>query len=40
MLASRRAGDPHPLDLGANAVQRYFKVLDECAQVALLKLLR
>jgi metallo-beta-lactamase class B len=40
MLASRRAGEPHPLDLGADAVQRYFKVLDECAQVARLKLLR
>jgi metallo-beta-lactamase class B len=38
MLADRRPGEPHPLDLGADAVQRYFKVFDECAQVALLKL--
>jgi hypothetical protein len=27
------------LDLGADAVARYFKVFDECAQVARLKLL-
>jgi metallo-beta-lactamase class B len=40
MLASRGAGEPHPLDLGADSVQRYFKVVDECAQVARLKLLR
>jgi metallo-beta-lactamase class B len=39
MLADRRPGEPHPLDLGADAVQRYFKVFDECAQVARLKLL-
>jgi metallo-beta-lactamase class B len=38
MLADRRPGEPHPLDLGADAVQRYFKVFDECAQVARLKL--
>jgi len=39
MLAARRPGEPHPLDLGSDAVQRYFKVFDECAQVARLKLL-
>jgi metallo-beta-lactamase class B len=39
MLADRRPGEPHPLDLGSDAVQRYFKVFDECAQVARLKLL-
>jgi metallo-beta-lactamase class B len=38
-LASRRPGEAHPFDLGADAVQRYFKVFDECAQVARLKLL-
>jgi metallo-beta-lactamase class B len=38
MLADRRPGEPHPLDHGADAVQRYFKVFDECAQVARLKL--
>jgi metallo-beta-lactamase class B len=40
MLAARRPGEPHPLDLGRDAVQRYFKVFDECAQVARLKLLK
>ena len=39
MLAARRVGEPHPFDLGREAVQRYFKVMDECAQVARLKLL-
>jgi metallo-beta-lactamase class B len=39
MLAARKAGEPHPFDLGRNAVARYFKVSDECAQVARLKLL-
>ena len=39
MLAARRPGEPHPLDVGVDGVQRYFKVLDECAQVARLKLL-
>ena len=39
MLADRRPGEPHPLNLGRDAVQRYFKVFDECAQVARLKLL-
>jgi metallo-beta-lactamase class B len=39
LLAARKAGEPHPFDLGAEAVQRYFKVMDECAQAARLKLL-
>jgi metallo-beta-lactamase class B len=38
-LAARKAGEPHPFELGRAAVQRYFKVTDECAQVARLKLL-
>jgi len=38
-MAARRPGDPHPFDLGRDAVQRYFKTSDECAQVARLKLL-
>ena len=37
-LAARLPGEPHPFDLGQDAVQRYFKVADECAQVARLKL--
>jgi metallo-beta-lactamase class B len=40
MLAARRPGEPHPLEVGRDAVQRYFKVFDECAQVARLKLIR
>jgi metallo-beta-lactamase class B len=40
LLAARRPGEPHPFRLGGDAVQRYFKVFDECAQVARLKLLR
>jgi metallo-beta-lactamase class B len=40
MLAVRRPGEPHPLDLGRDMVQRYFKVFDECAQVARIKLLK
>ncbi len=39
MLADRRPGEAHPLEVGGDAVQRYFKVFDECAQVARLKLL-
>jgi metallo-beta-lactamase class B len=39
MLAARKPGEPHPFNLGRNAVARYFKVSDECAQVARLKLL-
>jgi metallo-beta-lactamase class B len=39
MLAGRKAGEPHPFELGREAVQRYFKVTDECAQVARLKLM-
>jgi metallo-beta-lactamase class B len=39
LLAARKAGEPHPFELGAEAVQRYFKVMDECAQAARLKLL-
>jgi metallo-beta-lactamase class B len=38
-MAARRPGEPHPFDLGREAVQRYFKTSDECAQVARLKLL-
>src|SRR5579862_630864 len=31
-LADRRPGEAHPLDVGAAAVARYFKIEDECAQ--------
>jgi metallo-beta-lactamase class B len=38
-LADRRSGEPHPLEAGAAAVARYFKIEDECAQAVRLKLL-
>ena len=38
MLAARKPGEPHPFELGKEAVARYFKVTDECAQVAKMKL--
>ncbi|MEP7310386.1 MAG: MBL fold metallo-hydrolase [Acidobacteriota bacterium] len=38
-LTERRAGEAHPLDVGAAAVARYFKIEDECAQAVRLKLL-
>ena len=38
-LADRRPGEAHPLDVGAAAVARYFKIEDECAQAVRLKLL-
>src|SRR5215468_534976 len=40
MMGARKAGEPHPFDLGADAVARYFKVTDECAQAARLRLLQ
>jgi metallo-beta-lactamase class B len=39
LMAARKAGEPHPFEIGRDAVARYFKVPDECAQVARLKLL-
>jgi metallo-beta-lactamase class B len=38
MLASRKPGEPHPFELGKEAVARYFTVTTECAQAARLKL--
>jgi len=38
MLAARKVGEPHPFDLGQEAVARYFTVTSECAQAARLKL--
>jgi metallo-beta-lactamase class B len=38
LMAARKAGEPHPFEIGKDAVARYFKVTDECAQVAKLKL--
>lgn len=39
MLADRKPGEAHPLDVGADAVARYFKIEDECAQAVRFKLL-
>jgi metallo-beta-lactamase class B len=37
LLAVRKPGEPHPFDVGKDAVARYFKVTGECAQAARLK---
>ena len=39
LMAARKPGEPHPFEIGREAVARYFRVTDECAQVARLKLL-
>jgi metallo-beta-lactamase class B len=39
MLKDRYPGEAHPLDVGTNAVARYFKIEDECAQAVRLKVL-
>jgi metallo-beta-lactamase class B len=40
MMASRKLGEPHPFEVGKEAVARYFTVAAECAQAARLKLLQ
>jgi hypothetical protein len=40
MLPSRKPGEPHPFELGKEAVARYFTVTGECAQAARLKLVQ
>ena len=37
-MATHKAGDPHPYVIGNDAVQRYVKVAEECAQANLLRL--
>ncbi|WP_426442751.1 MBL fold metallo-hydrolase [Bradyrhizobium genosp. P] len=39
ILADRQPGERHPLDVGADAVVRYFKIEDECAQAQRLKVI-
>jgi metallo-beta-lactamase class B len=39
MLAARKPGEPHPFELGEQAVARYFTVTSECGQAQRLKLL-
>jgi metallo-beta-lactamase class B len=38
MMAARKPGEPHPFEIGREAVARYFTVTSECAQAAKLKL--
>ncbi len=38
MLGDRQSNEAHPLDVGAAAVARYFKIEDECAQAVRLRL--
>jgi metallo-beta-lactamase class B len=40
MLASRKPGEPHPFEIGKEAVARYFTVSGECAQAERLKLMQ
>jgi metallo-beta-lactamase class B len=39
LLAARKAGDPHPYDVGVDGVQRYFKMTEECALATRMKAL-
>ncbi len=39
MLADRRDGERHPLDVGTDAVGRYFAIEDQCAQAQRLKVM-
>ena len=38
LLKDRHPGEAHPLEVGADMVARYFKVFEECATVARMKL--
>jgi len=40
MIAGRKAGEPHPFEIGRDTVGRYFKVTEECAQLARFRLLQ
>jgi metallo-beta-lactamase class B len=37
-IAARKSGEPHPYEVGRDAVQRYFRVTEECAQAQRLKM--
>src|SRR6266478_5803249 len=39
IMADRQPGERHPLDVGTEAVARYFKIEDECAQAQRLKVI-
>src|SRR6202049_1746092 len=38
MIASRKQGEPHPFEIGKEAVARYFVVSSECAQAQRIRL--
>jgi len=40
LLASRKPGEPHPYEVGKDAVARYFTVTEECAQAQRLKVMQ
>ena len=37
MMAARQPGEPHPFEIGAAAIQRYFTTTSECAEAAKLR---
>ncbi len=39
MLADRKPSERHPLDVGTDAVARYFRIEDECGQAQRLKIM-
>jgi metallo-beta-lactamase class B len=39
ILADRQPGERHPLEVGTEAVARYFRIEDECAQAQRLKIM-
>lgn len=38
LMAVRKAGDPHPYDIGAGGVARYLTVMSECAKAQIARL--
>jgi metallo-beta-lactamase class B len=40
MIAARKPREPHPFELGRETVGRYFKVTEECAQLARYRLMQ
>jgi metallo-beta-lactamase class B len=40
LMAARKPGEPHPYEIGKDAVARYFAVSDECAQAQRLKVMQ
>jgi metallo-beta-lactamase class B len=40
MIAGRKADEAHPFEIGGDAVGRYFKVTDQCAELAKFKLMQ